>query len=82
MLELLPLSIYFLTINSFIFNNDVKDVFDVGRIFVWIQFFVLLVIKSKVYHPESDFVIDRVESSLREGNLDMEGVDSLWESIM
>ena len=82
MLELLPLSIYFLTINSFIFNNDVKDVFDVGRIFVWIQFFVLLVIKSKVCHPESDFVIDRVESSLREGNLDMEGVDSLWESIM
>ena len=47
-----------LTINSFIFRNDVTDVFDVDMIFVLIAFVVDLVMKSEVYRREDDIVMD------------------------
>ena len=49
-----------LTINSFIFRNDVIDVFGVDMIFVLIVCVVDLVMESAVYRREDDIVMDRI----------------------
>ena len=62
---------------SFMFDNDVKDLFDVGTIFLLIAFVVDLIMESEVWSREDDLVMDGVESCPCEDNLDMEGVDTL-----
>ena len=80
--ESISLNKLFLIINSFIFDNNVNDVFDVGTIFVLIVFVVDLVMESEVWRREDDLIMDEVESWHRGDNLDMEGVETVCESIM
>ena len=59
------------------FDNDVKDLFNVGTIFLSIAFVVDLIMESEVWSREDDLVMDGVESCPCEDNFDMEGVDTL-----
>ena len=59
MLESFTLNTFFLTTNSFKFDNNVKGVFNIGTIF-----FVDLVMEYKVCHREVDLVVDGVEDVL------------------
>ena len=72
MLESFTLNTFFLTTNSFKFDNNVKGVFNIGTIF-----FVDLVMEYKVCHREVDLVVDGVEVCPRKDNFDMEGIDTL-----
>ena len=66
----------------FIFGNDINDVFDVGMIFVLIVFVVDWVIQSEVCCREDDLVMNWFESCSCENNIDIEGADTLCESII
>ena len=48
-LESISLNKIFLITKSFIFDNDVKDLFDVGTIFLLIAFVVDLIMESEVW---------------------------------